>query len=347
VHVATSSVENLLRVARQDVVADVAFAAFLGDGPPPQVVSIPAAGSPEGLSREELEGLVREVSADPELTHADVLVRSVRIGRALSLAVAPLRDHVVGPSMIGVVAEAGRRFEPGQLDVLERLGRRLARHLEAMQRLDEPPASGAEPPACPDDRPHDRPERRGPEAPGSAPEGGGAAPSGLSGGVPRALWWTERDPVTGLPGLGRFFSRAARMLGPEPRAPGATGALALVVVEVPDVSTTPVVARALRSQLRSSDVLARIDSNLLAAAVAILPAAGGEGVEQRLASAANAALGGQGAVRAVHLMAEPADCRHVDELLEEAVSSLGGLRSGSGGAPWRGAGGSAARLPIP
>ena len=102
------------------------------------------------------------------------------------------------------------------------------------------------------------------------------------------------------------------------------GALALVVVEVPDPRTAPSAARALRAQLRFADPLALVDCDLLVAAVVIYPAGSGGAVEQRLGSAVRSALEGPGSVRTVHVVATPGDRREVDELLRDAVLRLPG-----------------------
>lgn len=135
--VGTTTVENLLRVARSDAGAGTAFAAFHVGGGVPHIVSVPAAGSGEGLSTGELAELVRQASADPEFAAARVFVRSVPLGRGLTLAVAPLRGGAVdmAGNMIGLVAEPDRRFEPAQLEVLEQLAERLLRHIQVVKQL--------------------------------------------------------------------------------------------------------------------------------------------------------------------------------------------------------------------
>lgn len=358
--------ENLLRVARSETAAGTAFAALLGDGSPSEIVSVPAAGSPEGLSSEELAELVRQAAEDPEFSHARVFVRSVQMGQALTLAVAPLRDGV-GHSMIGVVAGSDHLFEPAQLEVLERLAQRLLRHLQVVQKLggeeleEEPSERGG--------RRHEEPRsaaasnevegstgrwppvREVPpdsgaaalgrdSAPPTSSPGSGGAPIGIvpptrvavTGQVPEgppeespevspATWWAEPEPLTGLSSLGQFFSRAGRMLAPDDRT---TGALALVVVEVADPRTTPSAAQVLRAQLRFSDPLARVDCDLLAVAIVLLPSGTGVAVEQRLAAAVRSALERPNSVRTVHVIARPGERRDVDELLREAVSRLPG-----------------------
>jgi hypothetical protein len=143
VPVGTTTVENLLRVARSDAAAGTAFAALYAGGPR-HIISVPPAGSAEGLSAEELAELVQQASTDPEFFQARVFVRSVQMGRTLTLAVAPLRD-AVGQNMIGLVAERDHKFEAPQLEVLERLAERLVRHLEVVQHMNGAGADRAEP----------------------------------------------------------------------------------------------------------------------------------------------------------------------------------------------------------
>lgn len=135
-------------------------------------------------------------------------------------------------------------------------------------------------------------------------------------------WWVTSDRVTGLPSLGQFFSRAGRLLGSDARA---TGAVALVLVEVPDERTAPAAARALAAQLRFSDPLARVDRDLFAAAVLLFPGSvRGDAVEERLGAAVRSALDWLAPVRTTHVLAEPGDRRDVDELLRQAMVGLPG-----------------------
>ena len=146
-HIGTTTVENLLRVARRDTAAGTAFAALDTAGRAPEIISVPEPGSAEGLSPDELAELVRQASADPEFVHARVFVRSGRVGRQVTLAVAPLRDGG-GHSMIGLVAEPDHRFEAAHLDVLGQLAERLVRHLRVVQQLaraGDPGADRADP----------------------------------------------------------------------------------------------------------------------------------------------------------------------------------------------------------
>jgi hypothetical protein len=321
----TTSMENLLRVARNETAAGTAFAAILEDGHPSEIVSVPPPGAPEGLSSDELAALVHQAAADPEFSHARVFVRAVQLGQSLTLAVAPASEGA-SHGMIGVVAGTDHRFEPPQLEVLERLAERLGRHLQVVHRLSgvgfrtqhpgpQSPTSSAGPAGGPGGAPLDARPPAWAAQPVEAPGG----PPSLE--VPAATWWTEPEPLLGLSSLGQFFSRAGRMLASDPRT---AGALALVVVEVPDPRTMPSAARALRAQLRFSDPLALVDRDLLAVAVVILPAGSGDAVEQRLGAAVRSVLERPSSVRTVHVMAAAGDRREVDELLREAVSRLPG-----------------------
>jgi hypothetical protein len=140
--------------------------------------------------------------------------------------------------------------------------------------------------------------------------------------------WEAADEVTGLSGLGAFFSRTGRIMGgPEPRA------VAIVVIE----STTParpeelivqLAATTLRSQVRASDPVARIGRTSFAVAVALEPGSTlAAAVEQRLAGAVRTALGGATAgtaVRSAHVMAEPEQKIEADELLRRTLRQLRG-----------------------
>ena len=140
--------------------------------------------------------------------------------------------------------------------------------------------------------------------------------------------WEAADEVTGLSGLGAFFSRTGRIMGgPEPRA------VAIVVIE----STTPsrpeelvvqLAATTLRSQIRASDPVARIGRTSFAVAVALEPGSTlAATVEQRLAGAVRTALQGATAgtaVRSAHVMAEPEQKIEADELLRRTLRQLRG-----------------------
>ena len=199
-HIGTTTVENLLRVARRDTAAGTAFAALDAAGRASEIISVPEPGSAEGLSADELAELVRQASADPEFVHARVFVRSGRVGRQVTLAVAPLRDGG-GHSMIGLVAEPDHRFEAAHLDVLGQLAERLVRHLRVVQQLargGDPGAdrAGPDPGADGGDERPDRLRSAGPwepEAPRWVPEAP-EFPLSVGAGVPADV------PVPASPG---------------------------------------------------------------------------------------------------------------------------------------------------
>lgn len=368
-------IENLLRLARSECAATIAFAAIPGGARGIQLVSVPPGGSSEGLPPDTLEELVCQASSDPEYEHARVFVRAVKLDEPMTLAIAPLRS-AGARSMLAVAAGAGRDFEPAHFEVLDRLGQRLERHVEVVRRLESsPPAERAReaagshddvptgtvpgsparrPPAAADlaaplgapageDGAAQRPVtgRRSPvrgaehDALPPAPGDGGAYGYGTSpqedasGGGETERWWREPDMVTGLPSLARFFSRAGRLLAADGRA---TGALGIVVVELPESATAAGAAKALATQLRCSDPLARVDRRLLAAAVLVFPAGrSGDAVEIRLGDAVRVALAPGATVRTAHVLAQPGDPREVDELLRTAIAGLRArVRAGDG-----------------
>ena len=369
-HVSNSAIENLLRVARSECASALAFAS-IADGDELEMFTVPPAGSAGGLSCEALAELVRQASIDPEVRYASVFVRRVQMGEPLTLAVAPV-PACGDRSLVGVVGEADRQFEPQHLELLEWLAQRLSRHVGAMKELEIAPDAGPpsatsaaedtapapvhqavslfgprlQPVPVDDDRAsQDAARTSGAETSArdsAEPDAGRAGEAGID--SPHT-WWAASDPLTGLASLAQFFSRAGRLLSSEARA---SGALALVLVEIPDERTAPAAARALATQLRCSDPLARVDRDLFAAAVLLFPAGMRAGaLEERLGAVVRSALDWLSPVRTSHVVAEPGDRRDIDELLRQALAELPGRTAGGGGAPWRGAGGSAARLPIP
>jgi hypothetical protein len=105
---------------------------------------------------------------------------------------------------------------------------------------------------------------------------------------------------------------------------GSTAAFVLVVVEVPDERSTAAAASALRSALRVTDSVARLDTTLLGAALLVSPADRGEVVERRLAAAVRSIVEKEQEVHTAYVVAEPGGRRDADELLREAVSRLPG-----------------------
>ncbi len=420
----TSAIANLLRLARTECRATVAFVVVATDGGQPEMLRVPAQGPTPTPSDVALAELAERASLDPEFGHARTFVRTVQLPAARILAVAPVPG--AGPTgMLGVLGEDPSGFAPAQLGLLDRLADRVARHVKALHTLGgagvestgpgsgpvaEPAAEGGAAPPDEPDHPRGRsaepaaPEPAEPAAPEPAEPvttppppalaGFGDEPAGViapsgpglfepagwhrqplgpqvlssTGGYLRTLpnqapgpgpdagfvppptdatggpgpvagpqgpeppspgsWWAASDPVTGLPSLGQFFSRAGRLLGSEARA---SGAVALVLVEVPDEQTAPAAARALAAQLRFSDPLARVDRDLFAAAVLLFPGSmRGDAVEERLGTAVRSALDWLAPVRTTHVLAEPGDRRDVDELLRQAIAGLPGRRTLAG-----------------
>ena len=427
-----SAIANLLRLARTECRATVAFVVVATDGGQPEMLRVPSPATTPTPSDSALAELAERASLDPEFGHARTFVRTVQLPGARILAVAPVPG--AGPTgMVGVLGEDPGGFAPAQLGLLDRLADRIARHVKALHTLGGPGVESTEPrsgpvtepageggAAPPDEPDHPRAGPAEPAAPAPAEPaapapaepaapapaepvttppppalaGFGDEPAGViapsgpglfdpagwqrqplgpqvlssTGGYLRTLpspvpgpgheagfvsppadatgragpaagpqspeppspgsWWAASDPVTGLPSLGQFFSRAGRLLGSEART---SGAVALVLVEVPDEQTAPAAARALAAQLRFSDPLARVDRDLFAAAVLLFPGSmRGDAVEERLGTAVRSALDWLAPVRTTHVLAEPGDRRDVDELLRQAIAGLPGRRTLTG-----------------
>jgi hypothetical protein len=138
--------------------------------------------------------------------------------------------------------------------------------------------------------------------------------------------WEEADTISGLPGLGSFFSRTGRvMAGPERRA------VAMVVIEISGTARSEelvvqLAASTLRGQLRTSDPLARLARCAFAAAVALDPGSSlAPVIEQRLAGAVRSAVVGstpQAVVRSTHVLSDPEHWVEADELLRRSLRQL-------------------------
>lgn len=238
-HVGTTTVENLLRVARRDAAASTAFAAFQAVGSAARIIAVPEPGSAEGLMHDELAELVRQASVDPEFLHARVFVRRVQLRRALTVAVVPLRDG--SRDMIGVAADPDRHFETGQLEVLERLAERLVRHVQVVQRMngragEDEPVTRAEdrtngdsgPEVALDDEPWwtvlaDAPSDAPPDAPSYAPSDAGHR--GFTAASPVETAAPQRAPGAPAPWDDRVEASRAEhpptLREPEPQSPAA------------------------------------------------------------------------------------------------------------------------------
>jgi GGDEF domain-containing protein len=353
-----NGITNLLRLARAQFRAAAAFAVVARDGREPEMVFVPSDCGEGALPGEALALLARQASLDPELGHAGAFVRSVQLTGAMTLVVAPVPGPG-GRGLLGVVGPEVDGSERAQLDLLERLAQRLTRHAQALHAVEERRAASAEqsqrtngrqgdgapapiapggppvpsePPDPSAPRPPLEPPLPGPPAVAPlAPAAPGPAPARTPpvtateehrAPAPPSSWWAPSDPLTGLPSMAQFFSRAGRLLGSEARA---SGAVAVVLVEVPSERTAAAAARALAAQLRCSDPLARIDHDLFAAAVLLFPGSTrGDAVEERLGGAVRAALDWLAPVRTAHVLAEPGDRRDIDELLRQAIAGLPG-----------------------
>jgi GGDEF domain-containing protein len=136
--------------------------------------------------------------------------------------------------------------------------------------------------------------------------------------------------VTGLAGLGSFFSRTGRLLGTEESG---AKALAMVVMEIEGYARSAelmvqLVACTLQDQLRGGDPVARIGPASFAAAVTLDPGSSrAQAIEQRLAGAVRTALekgSDRVVVRSAHVFTEPTGRLEADELLRRAVRALHG-----------------------
>jgi hypothetical protein len=429
------AVENVLRLARSESGAALAFAALGTCADDLRVFSVPDADEHTLVGHEALAELVCQASTDPELPHARVLVRAVGASAPLTLAVAaaPVADgllrraaasgastillahdalaHDEPRALVGLLFEAEHELDETGRELLAQLAERLWRHARARRQvalLGERSSSSARADALHADErggrtaaegaegvvseewyeeghtlvrdifePEDptewsavgQPEMSGggggdrlvpavgpPRAvawrcpPGAAARGWRRSESRPSGPVQGQLevaplessgigdvgqWWLVHDVVTGLPSVAQFCSQVGRLLAAEIRA---TSSLALVLVEVPGERAAPAAARALGAQLRYSDPLARIDRDLFAAAMLLVPGHGcADAVEARLASAARSSLHELSTVRTTHAVAAPGDRRDVDELLRQAIAQLPG-RAGAAEPPGGGRG---------
>jgi GGDEF domain-containing protein len=165
------------------------------------------------------------------------------------------------------------------------------------------------------------------DEPGADGEGAAPAGSGTPGLFAQAL--EEKDPVTGLPGLGNFFSRTGRLLGPEQSG---SQALSMVVIEVkgfprPEELVAQLVACTLQSHLRGGDPVARVGRAVFAAAVTLDPGSTlAPAIEQRLAGAVRSALNhgtATAVVESAHVFTGATGSIEADELLRRALRLLG------------------------
>ena len=364
------AVENLLRWLRRECGAMLAFVVLGPHAGETHTFLVPSLGEAGISSREALDELVHQASTDPEFPHARVLVRTVHVGTPSTLVVAPARVAHRGGAAHGVPdADAGARANTGcdaasddgphamcgvlcgvdqvlderQVELVAQLAQRFGCHALALCQLDllrgSRPA-GEPVVAAPKSLVGEHGSRNAGTLRAGAPRGSAAAHPDAAQSHrwdPHRVgpWWLVHDVVTGLPSVAQFCSQVGRLLAAEIRA---TSSLALVLVEVPGERAAPAAARALGAQLRYSDPLARIDRDLFAAAMLLVPGHGcADAVEARLASAARSSLHELSTVRTTHAVAAPGDRRDVDELLRQAIAQLPG-RAGAAEPPGGGRG---------
>jgi hypothetical protein len=165
------------------------------------------------------------------------------------------------------------------------------------------------------------------ERPGApaAPHGTAPAPDALA--PTSAASLLGEGATEGVGSLAGLIGRTGRLLG---ASAAATGSLVAVALEIDGgaVSDAEIagLAQALRAELRFDDPLARLGARGFLAVVAVV--AGGaspEAVEQRLAAALRARLGGARpglGVRSVHVAAGLAADRDADEIVRTVVGKL-------------------------
>jgi len=391
----SGNLTNLLRLARNECQGVMSFLAT-GSADALETMTFPRAADQETLNDESIVDLVLQTSADPEFGHGGAFVRRIVLeghGEPLTVTVVPI-EEAQGLGVLGVIGNEASVFEQDQLQCLERIARRLSRHLQARRRVGEdrtiadgdphPTASTSEQKSRRPDRPDrpdrtDRPDRpdafswrgtgssqhldpfrshltppiTGTRSPSTGlPEllehtfAGSRARSGFGSSLGSSLGSEEElvessridkhvtealrahDEVTGLGGLGAFFSRVGRLLQ---AGVTSTGTLAIVIVEVEgsrrsDDFVAQLLASTLRAQLRVDDPLVRIGQTAFAAVVALTPgSAPVDAVEARLARAIRTALGREAlhlTIRSAHLVSQPGERREADELLRQAVGAL-------------------------
>lgn len=323
-----TGITNLLRMARSECRAMTAFASLALSSERRETLIFPEGNGEEGLSSAEVAELVRQVSRDPEFGHTGVFLRTVTLDEPLALAVAPVRDGKER-GLLAVAGLADHGFDQRQLAYVDGLAQRLARHLRVREDMERAGAWGA---AARSGESRESPAPEGASGPSAVPAPVVRLPASEPASEPGpplepapsigssediAAQLAPRDPVTGLDGAASFFSRAGRLLG----AAGSTSALAVVLVEVAAPQLAPVAAKALRSRLRASDLLARLDATVFAAAVPLFPGSTrADAVEERLAAVAQEAVARP--VRTAHVLVDPQDGRQLDQYVAAAMDAL-------------------------
>jgi hypothetical protein len=309
---------HALRMARTGCKSAVSFVALVDDGDLATAV-YPGPYEEAPLRRELIDDLVRQLWLDPGIARHKALLRSVRVASRdpsepsirIAVATVPLASDEAGRpwGLLGVADPDVRAFGLPDVELLSRIAQRLTSYVAARQKVR---SVGADAVASP---------------PG-APPPLGAPPGGLVGTPDLARLLTGGDPGSGLVALGTLLAKTGRLLG---AGEAADGSLALVALEVSGDSGTAEdtmarVARAIRADLRSDDLVSAVGTRSFVAVVRLAPGGtAAQALADRLAAAARAALGASDAVvRSAHLVADLAS--HVqpdaDQLLRAVLGEL-------------------------
>lgn len=181
---------NLLRMARNECRGALAFVALALDDSLFATATYPTMPDDDLCGMEGVDELVHQAWSDPELGHAQILVRSTQLktrglacARRLVVGIAPLCDGPGGKpwGMLGVVDPEGGSFEPPQIELLEQVTHRVASYLRARQEVREGVSEDI------DDALATVPEDA------HSPEGGAPSPQEgerpEEGARPDSLWW--------------------------------------------------------------------------------------------------------------------------------------------------------------
>lgn len=336
----TAGTNNMLRMARSGCQSASAFMALdLGADSFASAV-YPVAAEPGAVEAATVDIVVRQLCEDASLGRGKAIVRTLPVGEErLAIAAVPLGSNDQGRPLgiLGVADQSRRSFGVPDLEVLSRIGQRLASYVQARRVV------------------RDQVERMlqaGVPAPGKAADWGELplpSPASVLGapgdctphalptsahqaGSFRSVLDTEQD-IDGLVSLGSLLGRAGRLLGAASSigaGSSASGTLAVVAVEFEGLSgaTTDQVAhivRSMRTGLRFDDPVARVGELCFVAVVSLVPgsvtAAQVEAhVRERARAAANGLPGAN--VRVAHAAAPLNGGRDADELLRDAVVKL-------------------------
>lgn len=142
VRTGSAAVANLLRRVCSEAGGVAALVAETEGEGAPRIVAVPPPGSQGSLDVRRLEDVVRQLSADPELERARVVVRSVHLGEPFTLAAVPMAD----PSgVVAVLRDTDRLLGDDHVDALVRAATRLSRHFGALRQLAARTAHGEAP----------------------------------------------------------------------------------------------------------------------------------------------------------------------------------------------------------